>query len=86
MRLLEDEAKSRGITVAALENTEIDGKILAIPEDQKRAVYETVRSGPPFEAHAKCQSSGRSRLALPGRPLREGSMFTDGRGTGPAFD
>ena len=41
-RLLEDEAKSRGITVAALENTEIDGKILAITEDQKRAVYETV--------------------------------------------
>jgi len=41
-RLLEDEAKARGVTVQALERSEIDAKALPVTDDQKRAVYETV--------------------------------------------
>jgi protein-disulfide isomerase len=41
-RLLEDQAKLRGLTVIALEKAEIDDKILPVTEEQKRAVYEMV--------------------------------------------
>ena len=41
-RLLEDAAKVRALSVAALEKAEIDDKILPVTEEQKRAVYEMV--------------------------------------------
>ncbi len=41
-RLLEDQARLRGISVAALEKAEIDDRILPITDEQKRAVYEMV--------------------------------------------
>jgi predicted DsbA family dithiol-disulfide isomerase len=42
--LIENEAARRGVTVAALTQTEIDAKVAPITEDQKRAVYESSRS------------------------------------------
>jgi protein-disulfide isomerase len=41
-RLLEDAAKTRGLSVAALEKAEIDDRIVPVTEEQKRAVYEMV--------------------------------------------
>ena len=41
-KLLEDQARLHGVTVEALEKSEIDDKILPVTDDQKRAVYEMV--------------------------------------------
>ena len=41
-RLLADEAKARGITVETLERLEVQDRILAVTEEQKRAVFESV--------------------------------------------
>ena len=42
--LIEKEAARRGVTVAALTQTEIDAKVTPVTDDQKRAVYESARS------------------------------------------
>lgn len=39
-RLVEREAKSRGISVTELTRQEVDQKVLPVTDDQKRAVYE----------------------------------------------
>jgi protein-disulfide isomerase len=41
-RLLGDQAKLRGLTVAALEKAEIDDKVLPVTDEQKRAVLDMV--------------------------------------------
>ena len=39
--LLESEAAARGITPAELEKREVEQKVMAVTDDQKRAVYES---------------------------------------------
>lgn len=40
-RLMEQEAKARGVSVEQLQKVEIDDKVMPVTEEQKRAVYES---------------------------------------------
>jgi len=51
--LMEKEAKSRGISVGQLQESEIDDKVLAVTDDQKRAVYE---ASPPQQYAGKSET------------------------------